>query len=176
MRTFTEKQDERNDYFPLLNRPVPNGPRMDDQRTNRTGRGGISFRVRFALKSLMIVTAIAALLLGYTQWRRLSIMREARALEAEGFYLLWNDNPSASQRWLPHWLWPVVPKEAAAKYDVLSATNQIRFGSKVYDDDAETVSKLWRKASDQLRAMGVESIRCDVDGEVGKNYTSTHHG
>jgi len=148
---------------------------MDDQRTNREG-GGLSVRVRFSLKSIMIVTAIAALLLGYTQWRRLSIMREARDLEAEGFYLLWSDSPSGWQRWLPHWLWPVVPREAVARYYLLPATNQVRFGSKVYSDDAETVSQLWRKASDRLRAIGVENIRCDVDGEVGKNYTSTRHG
>lgn len=136
----------------------------------------MSFRVRFGLKSVMIVTAIAALLLGYTQWRRLSILREARNLEAEGFYLSWDKKPSGWQSQPPNWLWPVVPTEAAANYELLPATHQIRFGTKVYSDDADTVAGLWRKASDKLRAMGVECIRCDVDGKVGKNYTSTHHG
>jgi hypothetical protein len=103
-------------------------------------------------------------------------MDEARALEAEGFYLLWDVKAPGWQRWLPAWLWPVVPSEAAAKYYLLPATKQIRFGSKVYNDDAETISQLWRKMSDRLRAMGVEYIRCDVDGKVGDTYTSTHHG
>src|SRR4051794_18719028 len=102
---------------------------MDDERADQAGNGidraNRSHRFRFSLKTLMIVAAIVAVLLGYTQWRRISIMHEARALEAEGFYLLWDDpygRPDWRRRWLPAWLWPVVPKHAAAKYEVLPGT------------------------------------------------------
>ena len=150
---------------------------MDDQGTNRASGGSVTitskrYRFRFSLKTMLIVAAILAVPLGYSQWRRISIMREARALEAEGFYLLWEDN-SRRQGWLPDWLWPVVPRQAAAKYDVLPSqpTNMFRIGSKVYTD-AELLRN-WEKASDSLRAMGVEKIRCDVNGKVGDSGVST---
>jgi len=149
---------------------------MDDQKTDREG-GNVSLRARFSLKTLMIVTAIVAMLLGYTQWRRLSIMREVRELESEDVYLLWNGKLQPGwQRWLPDWLWPVLPTEAAAKYYVLPGqpTNRFRFGSKIYTD--QEASLKWIKMCDRLRAIGVEYVRCDVDGKVGDSGTSTHHG
>jgi hypothetical protein len=133
-------------------------------------------RIRFGLKTMLIIAAIVAAPLGYTQWRRQSILREAQSLEAEGFYLLWDDPYGRTdwpRRWLPDWLWPVVPKHAAAKYDVLPAkpTNRFRFGTQVYTD-AESLAR-WVKISNRLREMGVEHIRCDVDGKVGNSGVST---
>jgi hypothetical protein len=137
----------------------------------------MSVRFRFSLKSLMITAAVVSALLGYTQWRRICLMREARELESEGFYLLWDGKrQSGWQRWLPDWLWPVFPAQAAGKYYVLPGqpTNQFWFGSKIYTD--EEANRMWQKMCDRLRAKGVEFIRCDVDGKVGNSGTSTHHG
>ena len=66
-------------------------------------------RFRFNLRTLFIGVALAAILLGYAQWRRQHIMNEARELESQGFTLLWQDT------WT-HWIWPVIPNEAKCKY------------------------------------------------------------
>jgi len=125
----------------------------------------------------MIAAAIIAALLGVTQWRRQALLREARALQAEGYYLLWDDaySRSPSRHWLPNWLWPVVPKYAALRYDVLPGqpTNNFRVGSKIYTD--EEMRYQWEKASDRLRALGVESVSCDIGGKPGNTEVSTSH-
>lgn len=124
---------------------------------------------------MLLASAIVAVLLGYTQWRRQSILRESHALEADGFPILWNQTQSSPdwKRSLPDWLWPVVPDTAAATYHELPG-NQVRFGSNIYAESDFT--QKWRDASDRLRALGVEFIRCDRNGTSGDSCTSTHYG
>lgn len=97
----------------------------------------MSVRFRFSLKTVMISAAVISMLLGYTQWRRICLTREARELESEEIFLLWDKRQPGWQQWLPDWLWPVFPTEAAAKYYVLPGqhTNQFRFGAKIYTDE-----------------------------------------
>ena len=54
----------------------------------------MSVRFRFSLKAVMITAAVISVLLGYTQWRRIRLMHEARELKSEGFYLLWDGSAS----------------------------------------------------------------------------------
>jgi hypothetical protein len=124
---------------------------------------------------MLIAAAMVALLLGYTQWRRQSIMREVHSLEADGFYMLWEHphNRSDWKRLLPDWLWPVVPQHAAANYYILP-NDRVRIEPNVFSGDEFTY--FWSKATDRLRALGVEYIRCDVNGKVGNSYTSTRYG
>lgn len=123
---------------------------------------------RFSLKALLIITALVATFLGYAQWRRQSIMREARALEPQGFTLLW-------QRTWADWIWPVVPKDAAYEYYELLSPYQVKAGSNVFytEDEANT---FYTKAMDRLRALGVEYVRLDKGGKPGDTFTSTTHG
>ena len=133
-------------------------------------------RIRFSLKTMLVLAGMVAAFLGYTQWRRQAIMRETHSLEADGFYVLWDHphNPPDWRRSLPSWLWPVVPENAAATYYELPE-NRVRAGSKVYVGEDEFYQQ-WYQASDRLRALGVEYIRCDVDGKESHTWTSTHYG
>jgi hypothetical protein len=124
------------------------------------------WRLRFNLRTLLIAVALVAMLLGYAQWRRQSLLREAWELEAMGFTLLWQDT------WAD-WIWPVVPKEAKCEYYQVSE-NEWRFGSHIYRLDE--VDAHYAQACDRLNAMGVEEVRLDLEGKIGNSGTSTRRG
>jgi hypothetical protein len=123
-------------------------------------------RINFGLKSLLLTTALVATLLGYTQWRRQAILREALALAPQGFTMLWKET------WTNQ-IWPVIPKEAAIEYYELGP-DQYKAGSKVYTEDEWNV--MYHKACDRLRAQGVEYIRLDRGGTTGDTYTQINYG
>ena len=80
--------------------------------------------LRFNLRALFVFVAVVAAFLGYAQWRRQNIMREARILESQGFTLLWEE----------HWadaVWPRVPNRAKFEYEKMAAGHW-RIGSHVY--------------------------------------------
>jgi hypothetical protein len=123
-------------------------------------------QIRFNLRTMLVIVGLVAMFLGYAQWRRQSILRQAKELEVVGFTLLWHDT------WAD-WIWPVVPAEAA--YDHRKspfAKTEITLGSSA---DRE-FSIFYHNATDQLRALGVELVRLDEDGQPGDSYTSTTYG
>jgi hypothetical protein len=123
-------------------------------------------RLRFNLRTLLVIVALVAMFLGYAQWRRQSIQREAKELEAVGFTLLWQDT------WAD-WIWPVVPAEAAYDHRMSPyAKIEITSGSSAERE----FSIFYHKACDQLRALGVEIVRLDEDGKPGDSYTTTGYG
>lgn len=126
-------------------------------------------RVRFNLRTLFIAIAFVAAFLGYTQWRRQHILREARELESQGFFLLWQDT------WT-HWIWPVIPKEAKCEY-YSTSDDHWKIGSDIYravDEDA--INAHYARGVDRLYALGVESVRLDREGKPGNTSTSTRRG
>lgn len=123
-------------------------------------------RFRFGLKGLLLSVALVAILLGYTQWRRQTVLREARALEPQGFTILWK------HPWMDQ-IWPIVPKEAAIEYYELGP-DQIKAGSRIYTEDEWNV--MYHNACDRLRAQGVELIRLDRGGKPTDEYTQTGYG
>jgi hypothetical protein len=124
-------------------------------------------RPRFTLQTLFVALTLAAALLGYTQWRRQRIMREARELEAQGFMLLWQDT------WT-NWIWPIVPKEAKCEYYHLP-DDKWKIGSEVYQDE-DAINAHYARGCDRLSALGVEEVRLDLEGKPGNSGTSTRRG
>ena len=123
-------------------------------------------RLQFSTRAMLLVVLMVAAFLGYAQWRRQAILREATALESQGFTLLWHDtsiNP----------IWPRVPSEAAFEY-YQEAGGKLRTASGVYTE--QELNHLYAHACDRLRALGVEEVRIDKDGKPGSTYTSTHRG
>jgi hypothetical protein len=119
--------------------------------------------LRFNLRTLFVLVAIIAAFLGYAQWRRQNIMREARVLESQGFTLLWEE----------HWadaVWPRVPTYARFEYKRVAA-GQWRIGSNVYAE--HEVDALFAQAADRLHDLGVEDVRLDRNGKRGNSYIST---
>jgi hypothetical protein len=123
-------------------------------------------RFRFNLRSLFILFALVASVLGYAQWRRQNILREARVLESQGFTLVWEEH------WAD-WVWPRVPSTAKFEYRQL-AGDQWRIGSHVYAE--HEIDALYAQASDRLHALGVKDVRLDRAGKRGNTYTSTSRG
>jgi hypothetical protein len=126
-------------------------------------------RPKFTLRSLFIMLTLAAALLGYTQWRRQRILREARELESLGFTLLRQDT------WTD-WIWPVVPKEAKCEYYQLPG-GKWQIGSDVYRaEQEEEINAHYARACDRLYALGVANVRLDREGKPGNTGTSTCRG
>jgi hypothetical protein len=123
-------------------------------------------RLRFNVRTLLIVVALVAALLGYAQWRRQAIMSVARALELQGFTLLWQHS------WT-NWIWPVVPKEAKYEYRQL-VDGRWKNVSDIYTE--AQLNARYKAACDRLRALGVEEVRLDRDGKPSDTYTSTRYG
>lgn len=124
---------------------------------------------RFTLRSVFVALTLAAMFLGYSQWRRHRILSEAAELKSQGFTLLWEDG------WV-HQLWPVVPADAKCEY-YTNPDGTWRFGSNVYqafDDDA--INAHYARGTDRLSALGVTSVRLDKEGVRGDTYTSTRRG
>ena len=122
--------------------------------------------LRFNLRALFVFVAVVAAFLGYAQWRRQNIMREARILESQGFTLLWEQ----------HWadaVWPRVPSRAKFEYEKMAASHW-RIGSHVYAE--HEIDALYAQASDRLHALGVEDVRLDRAGKRGNSYISTSRG
>jgi hypothetical protein len=111
-----------------------------------------------------MAVAVVAALLGYTQWRRQTMLREAAALESLGFTLRW-------QRGWTDSLWPQAPRETAFTYNQ-EPDGQIRTAAGVYSE--HDLSLLYERACVRLHALGVEDVRLDRDGKPGRDYTSTH--
>jgi hypothetical protein len=133
------------------------------------GRMGGMRRIRFNLRTLLIAIALVALFFGYAQWRRQSLLREAKELEAMGFTLLWQDT------WKDR-IWPVVPKNAKFEYYSVPGDN-LRIGSDVYPAaDEEAINAHYARGTDRLNAMGVEEVRLDREGKPSHNYTGTKRG
>jgi hypothetical protein len=115
---------------------------------------------------MLFVMAIVAAFLGYAQWRRQAILREAAALKSQGFTLLWSD------AWIDL-IWLNVPKEAAFEYYQDSdGTFRTALGNAPEDE----LNLMYAQACDRLRALGVEEVRLDKGGKPGNTYTSTRHG
>ena len=126
-------------------------------------------RFRFTLRSLLIIVTLAAALLGYAQWRRHRIMREARELRSEGFTLLWEDT------WA-NWIWPVVPKKAKFEYYEVPG-GKWKLGSDIYRaEDEDSINAHYARGTDRLNALGVEEVRLDREGKPGNSGTSTSRG
>jgi len=126
-------------------------------------------RPRFGLRSLLIVVTLAAAILGYAQWRRQRILREARELESQGFTLLWQDT------WTNQ-IWPVVPKEAKCEYFSVDG-DRWKIGTEVYRAaDEDGINAHYARGVDRLKALGVEEVRLDREGRLGNSYTSTSRG
>jgi hypothetical protein len=123
-------------------------------------------RFRFNLRMLFVLVTFVAAFLGYAQWRRQNILREARILESQGFVLVWEEH------WA-HWVWPRVPSHAKFAYRQLAA-DQWRIGSHVYAE--HEIDALYAQACDRLHALGVEDVRLDRAGKRGNSYTSTSRG
>jgi hypothetical protein len=123
-------------------------------------------RIRFNLRTLLIIIALVGAFLGYAQWRRQAIMAEARALESQGFTLLWQDSSMG-------WIWPVVPKEAKYEYYQLP-DGRLKTASGVYSEEQHNAQ--YKRACDRLRALGVEEVRLDRDGKSSNIYTGTRYG
>jgi hypothetical protein len=72
---------------------------------------------------IALVTSFA-ILFGYAQWRRASIVRESDALELFGVRVLWEDQQHNA-------LWPVIPEEAEFAYTEVSP-NEIQIADTTY--------------------------------------------
>jgi hypothetical protein len=112
---------------------------------------------------MLIAIAAVAALLGYAQWRRQSILRTERELNAIGFTLLWQDRRT-------HWIWPVIPKEAAFDLKEIDANTVEIMGKEYSPDDANLYygSRIWR-----LHELRIEYCRLMKDGTPTDTATTT---
>ena len=134
----------------------------------RSRMGGMQ-RIRFNLRTLLIAIALVAIFFGYAQWRRQTMLREAKELEAMGFTLLWQDTWTA-------WIWPEVPKEATFEYYSMPG-DKWKIGAHVYPAaDEDAINAHYARGTDRLNAMGVEEVRLDREGKPSHNYTGTKRG
>lgn len=115
---------------------------------------------------MLLVMAVVAILLGYAQWRRQAILREAAALRSQGFTILWDD------AWIDL-IWLNVPREAAFEY-YLDPNGSVR--TALGNAPEDELNLMYTQACDRLRALGVEHVRLDIGGKPGNTYTSTRHG
>jgi hypothetical protein len=123
-------------------------------------------RLRFSTRVMFLVIAMVATLLGYAQWRRQAILREAAAIRSQGFTLLWGD------AWIDL-IWLTVPREAAFEY-CQDPDGNVR--TALGNAPEEELNLMYTQACDRLRALGVEHVRLDIGGKPGNTYTSTRHG
>ena len=122
--------------------------------------------IRFNMRVLLLVVALMAALLGYAQYRRYAMLREAKALEAQGFKVGWRDS------WFNS-IWPQAASEAVFSYDEV-APNKYHIGSKVYS--ADEAAESFGPNCDRLRALGVECMRLAPGGNPTQGFMSTSHG
>jgi hypothetical protein len=119
-------------------------------------------RFRFQLRTLLVVTALSALLIGLYQLRRHALSREIVSLRSQGFTVAWND----------HWtgtLWPSVRPEASFEF-LEGPDGEVKIGSKVYTEQAAIA--LYEQASDRLFELGVKEVRLDEGGKPGDTFTA----
>jgi hypothetical protein len=119
--------------------------------------------LRFSTRTMLVVMAIVAAFLGYAQWRRQTIMREAAALNSQGFTLLWRHS------WID-WIWPQAPSEAAFEY-YREPGGKYRTASGVYT--SQELEARYVHACDRLRALGVKTVRLDLNGKPSNSHTPT---
>jgi hypothetical protein len=116
-------------------------------------------RLRFSLAGLLLAMAAISLFLGYAQWRRQTLLRQAKELEAYGFRLQLRD------RWA-NLIWPEVAKEATFASRYLEDGRKVA-GSKTYNRPNGVYAMMLdhRILFARLDALGVEN--CDIE-ENGK--------
>ena len=118
---------------------------------------------RFSLSTLLLVVTSVGLFFGYAHWRRVSISREDKELEARGVRLLWAESS-------PDGIWPVVPKKAAFEYKELSA-NEVEIASIKYalEDAKVYCDATWER----LNRLGVEEVVIVKNGRRTNTWLST---
>lgn len=119
--------------------------------------------MRFSTRTALAVVAVVAAALGYAQWRRQAILREAAELESLGFTLQWEGG------WTDQ-VWLRVPKLAAFRY-YEGSDGMVRTAAGVYTEQEATL--MYEDVCDRLHAIGVEEVRLDREGKLGNSYTST---
>ena len=117
------------------------------------------------MRVLLLAIALVAALLGYAQYRRYAMLREAKALESQGFKMVWRDS------WLNS-IWPQA-SEAIFSYDEVTP-NKYRIGTNIYS--ADEAAESWDQNCDRLRALGVEDVRLAPGGNPTQGFVSTKGG
>lgn len=118
---------------------------------------------RFSLSTLLLVVTGVGLFFGYANWRRVSILRESKELEARGVRLLWAESS-------PHGIWPVIPKQAAFEYKELSADEVEIASIKYATEDAKAYcDATWER----LNRLGVEEVVIVKNGRRTNTWLST---
>lgn len=118
---------------------------------------------QFSLSTLLLVVTGICLFLGFAHWRRTSILRESKELEARGFRLLWSGRS-------PDAFWPVVPKEAAFEFSELSP-EEVEIASVRYSVDEANAycDPLFAR----LNRIGVEDVLLLKNGKNTNTYCAT---
>jgi hypothetical protein len=115
---------------------------------------------------MLFAVALLAALLGYTQWRRHTLLQEAADLETQGFKVVWQDSWIAS-------IWPRAAQEATFTYYPLKS-DQYRTASGVYSGDE--LNELYGLAIDRLHLLSVDYVRLDSNGKPSHTFTGTKRG
>lgn len=100
---------------------------------------------RFKISTLLLATAVIAVLLGYAQARRLTLKREFAALAASGCPAVYHDS----------WLWPSVPGGMGITFRT-HADNSLTLAAKSFT--REEAFGEFRILRDKLHALGVENV------------------
>ena len=142
---------------------------MDDQRTNRESGGSVNVierhRFQFGLSAMLLLVAAISSFLGYAQWKRQTILREAKELEAHGVSL------QLRYRWA-NLIWPAVEKDAKLNFQY-TRDRKLVVGSKTYDRKKEE-KKIIADAQplyNRLDELGVENLDAVGNGKPAGRAT-----
>ncbi|TWT98389.1 hypothetical protein [Stieleria varia] len=115
--------------------------------------------IRYRITTLLAVVASFAILFGYAQWRRASLVRESEALELLGVRVLWADQLHGA-------LWPVVPEKAEFAFTEVSP-DEIQIADTIYTLEQ---AKIQHDAiMERLKHLGVPHV---VPIKNGKRQTT----
>lgn len=100
---------------------------------------------RFKISTLLLFTAVIAVLLGYAQARRINLNREFAALTASGCPTAFQDS----------WLWPTAPGGVGVTFHT-HADKSFTLAAKSFTH--EEAFGEFRRLRDKLHALGVENV------------------
>lgn len=121
---------------------------------------------RYRLSTLLVATGIVCVLLGYSQWRRTSMLPQIEEFKAQGVSLVLPDNLASR-------IWPAVPQEGMFEFRELPS-GRIGVAANSYTLDEFNV--YYESVFRRLHSFGVEEVRLVKNGKLTNDYLSTRVG